>query len=187
MNIFYLDKDIKKSVQYHCDKHVVKMVIESIQLLATAYYTQFGFISYDNLEKQDLKMMKEDVFKDFPRNPNYRISHVHHPSSKWVSSSIKNWNWLLEFGLELSKEYTRRYNREHATHKCYIWMKNNPPKFLQNTPWTHPPLCMPDIYKSEDYVKSYRLYYFKEKSHFAVWNKLNNKPQWFSNMEKLIT
>lgn len=33
MNIFYLDKDIQKCVEYHCDKHVVKLIIEELQLL----------------------------------------------------------------------------------------------------------------------------------------------------------
>jgi hypothetical protein len=32
MNIFYLDEDPKICAQYHCDKHVVKMIIEYAQL-----------------------------------------------------------------------------------------------------------------------------------------------------------
>jgi len=37
MNIFYLDKDPIKSAEMHCDKHVVKMIIEYAQLLSTAH------------------------------------------------------------------------------------------------------------------------------------------------------
>ena len=37
MNIFYLDENPKKCAKYHCDKHVVKMIIEYAQLLSTAH------------------------------------------------------------------------------------------------------------------------------------------------------
>ena len=35
MNIFYLDKDPQQAAKYHCDKHVVKMILESAQMLCT--------------------------------------------------------------------------------------------------------------------------------------------------------
>ena len=38
MNIFILDKDIEKCAQYHCDKHLIKMILESAQLLCTAHW-----------------------------------------------------------------------------------------------------------------------------------------------------
>jgi hypothetical protein len=37
MNIFYLDKDPIKAAEYSCDKHVVKMILESAQMLCTAH------------------------------------------------------------------------------------------------------------------------------------------------------
>ena len=36
MNIFYLDKDPVKAAEMSCDKHVVKMILESAQMLCTA-------------------------------------------------------------------------------------------------------------------------------------------------------
>ena len=43
MNIFYLDKNpVKSPGQYSCDKHVVKMILESIQMLCTGYRVQDG-------------------------------------------------------------------------------------------------------------------------------------------------
>ena len=42
MNIFLLDKDPKIAAQYHCDKHVVKMILESAQMLCSAYQRHFG-------------------------------------------------------------------------------------------------------------------------------------------------
>ena len=35
MNIFILDEDPKKAAEYHCDKHVVKMILESIFIIET--------------------------------------------------------------------------------------------------------------------------------------------------------
>ena len=37
MNIFYLHKDPEISAKMHCDKHVVKMIIEYAQLMSTAH------------------------------------------------------------------------------------------------------------------------------------------------------
>ena len=37
MNIFYLHKDPDICAEYHCDKHVLKMIIEYAQLLSTAH------------------------------------------------------------------------------------------------------------------------------------------------------
>ena len=34
MNIFYLDKDPVKAAQMSCDKHVVKMILESVRCYA---------------------------------------------------------------------------------------------------------------------------------------------------------
>ncbi len=38
MNIFVLDWDIKKCVKYHVDKHVVKMILETAQLLCGVHH-----------------------------------------------------------------------------------------------------------------------------------------------------
>ena len=37
MNIFYLDNDPKVAAEMHCDKHVVKMLVEYAQILSTAH------------------------------------------------------------------------------------------------------------------------------------------------------
>ena len=36
MNIFYVDRDPVKAAQMMCDKHIVKMILESAQMLCTA-------------------------------------------------------------------------------------------------------------------------------------------------------
>lgn len=179
MNIFYLDEDIDKIVDYHCDKHVVKMTVESIQMLATAYYIQHGYGKmFKKLTEEEISFMKNEVFVDFPREEIYRTSHPYHPSTQWAAQSINNWNWLLQLGMKLSAEFTKRYGKEHATNPRFEWMKNNPPTNLPDIPWTPPPLAMPDIYKLENVVESYRNFYIHDKP-FATWDRLNNKPEWF--------
>ena len=42
MNIFYLDKCPVKSAEMSCDKHVVKMILESAQLLCTVHRVSDG-------------------------------------------------------------------------------------------------------------------------------------------------
>ena len=37
MNIFLLDWNTDVCAQYHCDKHVVKMILESTQMLSTVH------------------------------------------------------------------------------------------------------------------------------------------------------
>lgn len=59
MNIFYLDRDIVKCAQYHCDKHVNKMILEGAQLLASAHHTA-------NPEAELIPGM-------------YRLTHKNHP------------------------------------------------------------------------------------------------------------
>ena len=46
MNIFVLDDDIEKCARYHCDKHVVKMILESAQMLSTVSRENGGEIGY---------------------------------------------------------------------------------------------------------------------------------------------
>ena len=37
MNIFYLSTNTDECARYHCDKHVVKMILETAQMLSTAH------------------------------------------------------------------------------------------------------------------------------------------------------
>lgn len=158
MNIFFLDQTPERSAEYHCDKHVVKMIVETAQMLSTAYRKNFGEC--------------EELYKD---------AHPKHPSTLWVGASGKNFFWTVKLLDSLIKEYTHRYSKVHKTifisnllHKKYTkWHK-------WNTPLTTPPQCMPDEYKHQDYVTAYRNYYKGAKKHFAKWDKSNNTPDWWN-------
>jgi hypothetical protein len=163
MNIFYLDRDPEIAAQMMCDKHVVKMILESAQMLSTAH-----------------RVLDGDEYAD--RVGLYKMAHKNHPSTIWVRTNSKNYEWLWEHMDALMKEYTYRYGKHHATERLIhdLW------KFPCNLPvgdFTDPPQCMPDYCKNEDAVSAYHKYYIMEKSDFATW-KRRDKPEWFYEREK---
>ena len=114
MNIFFLHFDPKTCAQMHVDKHVVKMILESVQLLSSAHHM--------TAENNDTK------FK-----PPYKLTHKNHPSSVWVRKSLSNYNWLLELTKELCEEYTFRYSKIHSCDFHIRWLSGNfPSVFKEN-------------------------------------------------------
>jgi len=150
MNIFKLDESPVVSAKYACDKHVVKMILESAQMLCAVH--------------------PEGAAP-------YKRSFYNHPCTKWVRESARNYEWLLLHAYALCDEYTRRYGKVHKTEKVIKWCDNNRPE-LPNTFPTEHPICMPDYCKTESVVESYRKYYINEKAKFAKW-KDGNIPFWF--------
>ncbi len=155
MNIFFLDTDVKKCAEYHCDKHVVKMILETAQLLCSAHH----------INPQDSLQVP------------YKLSHKNHPCSIWVRESFSNYLYLCELGLELCKEYTYRYGKRHKSQDVIEWCVTNKVTICDKG-FTDPPKAMPDEYKVKDAVQSYRNYYMGEKKSFAVWKK-REIPFWF--------
>lgn len=143
MNIFFLSLDAETAAALHCDKHVVKMILETAQLLYSAHWIA------------ETKYMPED---------SYKRTHVNHPCSIWVRSSVSNYKWLCELGWQLCKEYQYRYgaHKTHKTEKHIVWLKQNCPQ-LPDVGFTTPPLAMPLQYKTADVEASYRRYYVYSK------------------------
>jgi hypothetical protein len=154
MNIFILDNNIELCAQYHNDKHVIKMILETTQLLNNAR------IKYD---------------------PNashiYRETHKNHPCSIWAATSSANFNWLTKLGLALCSEYTFRYGKIHKCQKIIQWFSISS-SFVPEGELTPFVQCMPDQYKSNDAVAAYRAYYIGEKKDMAKW-KGREVPEWW--------
>ena len=155
MNIFVLDWDVKKCAMYHNDKHVVKMILETAQLLCGVHH------------------MTESPSENVP----YKLSHKNHPCSIWARESMDNYLWLCELGMELCAEYTFRYGKRHKSQQVIEWCIYNRPNIPEEG-FTVPAKAMPDQYKVEDVVQSYRNYYLGEKKSFCNW-KNRNTPSWF--------
>lgn len=144
MNIFFLSLNPQEAARLHCDKHVVKMILETAQLLYSAHWI---------LDPEGL-----------PEKA-YKLAHKNHPCSIWVRTSLTNYLWLASLGLWLCKEYKYRYG-EHKTHKTeehLIWLFNNYPLNIPISGFTSPALAMPDQYKQYSVVDSYRTYYIESK------------------------
>ena len=153
MNIFILDRDPKIAATMLCDKHVVKMIVETAQMLCTAA-SKLG------------------------HNVPYRATHRNHPCTIWTGESESNWNWLVDHGIEMCEEYTRRYKRIHKSQSVIEWCRDSNIAPKNNSGLTPFRLAMPEIYKSCDPVQSYRGYYIGEKSRFAKW-KNTSSPAWW--------
>ena len=155
MNIFHLHKEPKICAEYHCDKHVVKMILETAQMLSTAYQKHCG--DDDNL---------------------YKSAYPKHPMTIWVSNSIENYKYTLILGTELGKQYTKRYRKIHKSSNIINLLRGigrvwNVEDNFPSVNFTRPPLCMPDEYKSDDYIQSYRNYYIGDKKRFARYTSVD--------------
>ena len=157
MNIFILDNDITKCAEYHVDKHVVKMCLESAQLLCT------------------LRGLTTREIRDFPYLPN----HFNHPCSIWVRKSLDNYEWLYCLALSLNDEYGYRYGGK--THKSIEVVLKLPDIDLPSKGLTPFAQAMPDEYKNEDAVIAYRNYYNQDKKHLLSW-KYRRTPEWINQL-----
>ena len=99
MNIFILDRDPALAAQYQCDKHVVKMVLETAQIMSTVC-----------------------------EGP-YKPTHKNHPCVQWAAQNMVNYDWLTRHGMALCKEYTRRYGKTHKCEEVIAkcgWYQRTP-------------------------------------------------------------
>lgn len=97
MNIFYLSKRPKICALLHCDAHVVKMILETAQILYSCHYMNNG------------RPPKTSALEP------YRLTHKNHPSSVWARSAAAHYNWLCDLGLALCARYKEMYKRSHKT------------------------------------------------------------------------
>ena len=170
MNIFYLHKDPKIAAQMHVDKHCVKMILETAQLLSTAHRVLDGeqVIGKTKLGRN----VKRWVLNDDRDTKLYSATHVNHPSAVWVRQSRANYNWLVSLFEELCKEYTYRYGKTHKCEPMLSTFTYGPRNISVVKPFTEPTPAMPDQYKVPgNSVQSYRNYYNGEKQRMFAWKK----------------
>ncbi len=154
MNIFILDKEVEKCAEYHCDKHVIKMILESAQMLSAV-----------------VRLNGHDI--------GYKLTHKNHPCTIWARESLSNYNWLVRLTRLLNYEYRYRYDKD-VNHKSYDLVKTLPIPDLPDIGLTPFAQAMPEQYKNKNAVKAYRDYYINEKSSFLTWTK-RKKPKWINN------
>jgi len=181
MNIFVLDKDPQTAAQMMCDKHVVKMIVESGQMLSTAWRVLDGE-QYTELSANNRRIKRWKLPYDLFEQMLYKASFVGHPCTKWAMENNKNYYWLAEHAYALCKEYTYRYKKVHKAEDMISYMRYRKPANIKEadsmTPFAQ---AMPDEYKNTDAVEAYRAYYLGEKTGFAEW-KNDNVPSWYSEL-----
>lgn len=156
MNIFVLDESPVVAAQSQCDKHVVKMVLETAQLLCSAF--------------------PDGVAP-------YKKTHVNHPCAVWTRESLDNFMWLGVHGSALAAEYELRYGKRHKSEEVIAWcLANHDRARLESKGLTPFALAMPEEYKDDDAVLAYRRYYRGAKAGIATW-KVREVPAWFQGKE----
>jgi len=159
MNIFAVNENPKIAARELCDKHVVKMILESAQLLSTCQREMAG----DKCS---------DVF--------YKSTHKNHPSSIWTRANARHYHWLYNLFYYLCEEYEKRYNKTHLTDATLKMRLKYTPDKMKLDFFSAPPQCMPDKYKQMGgtlaTVRAYQQFYIGEKSRFAKWEKGTPMP-----------
>jgi len=157
MNIFFLHRTPRKCAKYHCDKHVVKMILESCQLLYTCHWSQ----------------PEPPTLIHTAPGGGYKPTHRKHPCALWLLESLDNYRWLVDLTQELVDEYHYRYGpKEHACEKHLDWLRTVEPTGLPRRGLTMPRCAMPEEYKiSDDAVQNYREYYRGGKKHLLQYRK----------------
>ncbi len=183
MNIFILDKNPIIAAQSQCDKHVVKMIVESAQMLSTAHRMLDGYVE-KRPSKSGKRMIGYWVHPNANReNTLYKAVHHSHPCTIWTMESADNYNWHYIHWTALCTEYNWRYNKKHNTQSLLEEILSQPPKNIpkiKQTPFAlamkHEPQCMyPD-----DPVRSYQEYYQTKQDRFQMnWTK-RQIPEWFN-------
>ncbi len=187
MNIFILDHDLDKSIQYHIDRHIVKMPLEAAQMLSTVIAVD-KFLGYvpRALSREETQLIR----KESEGWPLYKPTHVNHPCNIWARTTLENFSYLNLYLAALNTEKLHRYptRPEHKSAVLFrnntIWPEHLPPKGL--TPFA---MAMPEDYKDQaiDAIDAYRTYYMCDKTHdrsgspMAFWTN-RDKPHWWEEI-----
>jgi hypothetical protein len=174
MNIFYTDSDPKIAAQNMVDRHVVKMILESAQLLSTAHRLLDAkeYVgkseSGKNIKRWKLSNEIDEIL--------YSATHNNHPSSIWTRKNSANYDWLYVHFISMGEEYTHRYGRNHLTiEKLGVILKAKPKNINKSETITKMFPCMDEKYVvSEDPITNYRNYYNNGKADLFRWT--NRKP-----------
>lgn len=186
MNIFIFHPDPKVCAIQHCDKHVVKMILEYAQLLSTAHRVLDGTLTIQEKVVHGsfpIRYRKKKCYK----HPNpimdstlYQATHMNHPCAVWVRESRANYVWLYNLFFNLSMEYEYRYGKTHKTYTLLHSFLAQIPENIPNVQMTPFAQAMPDQYKCDKECEAYRNYFIGEKTRMAKWTN-RNIPEWYAN------
>lgn len=156
------------------DKHVVKMILETAQLLSTAHRVLDGALYYDTTASG--RKIKRWLLPDHRESILYKATHVNHPSAVWARETNNNYNWLFAHFCGLINEYTYRYGKNHKCEELIGYL-SVPPRNISTGYLMPIAQAMPEQYHSTNPISSYRNYYKYEKKHLHSWTR-RSPPDW---------
>lgn len=187
MNIFLLSyernpaKHFAEQARFHCDKHVVKMIAESVQLIVTS-------LSSSPLADRYSGSMPSMAPSALPCKPLSK-GHAKHPCSIWASADISHAYYLVRLGLALCAAKNSRWPL-NPSHEYESWLRSLNHDFevigfqLHDPIPTHFPVAINTASEqstSQDHhiaCSLYRSYYVQAKARFATWRN-TSRPLWF--------
>ena len=171
MNIFVTDPSPHVSAQVLPDKHIVKMPLETCQMLSIVCSDKWGH-NYGELHRLDGQPYKTE--KGAFRN---------HPCTIWANESLINTWWLVAHGIGLCKEYTHRYKKVHSCQKTIEEAQSIIPFGYHNTPSSFV-FAGPDQFKHNKTIDIFTAYkYYIASKPWVSSNYLRDpqrKPYWVS-------
>jgi len=169
MNIFKLSECPRDAAVMMCNKHIIKMPLETMGMMMYAFPENFP-----------------------PINNSYANRHYMHPASVWARTSLENFNWLLEHGKYLCNEYKTRYKRTHYAEEYIDWIDKNMGMLSFSkrdiTPFARCFSSYKEKLDSEipNTVEAYREFYKLDKISFAKWPSLDTIPFWWDQKEEFV-
>lgn len=190
MNIFALHWKTRKAARWHLDKHVVKMILETCQLLYTAHWAAYfphllEQKSAVGLSKAQKQLSVPECMTSAPRcqttnEPSYRPCHIHHPCARWARATAGNYRWLADLGRELAREFRYRFHKVHSCEAHIEWLSNHVPPIQEGERQPFAMAMAAEYQISKNPIVSYRHYYRTSKSSLLKYTG-RRMPHWISN------
>ena len=176
MNRFVLHEDPQIAAEFHCDKHVVKMILEETQMLSTAHRILDGeeFVGQSKSGRKAKRWKLNDNREDILS----QATHVNHPCTQRSMYTTSNYIWSVSLLRCLLDEYQFRYGKTHKCETLYNTLRFLP-EMIVSGERSQFPQAMPDDCKRENPVDGYRSYYINHKARFAKWTN-RQTPEWFT-------
>ena len=164
-----------------CNAHVVKMILESAQMLSTAHRLLDGYMDR-RPSTTGKSISKYWSLPDVRESTLYKAVHMQHPCTVWTMQSNNNYDWHWLHFDALCKEYTHRYGKVHKTDENLRLVLQQKPSNIPVGILRHLPLAMgiaPECINYSDPVGSYRKFYQTKQARFKMaWTK-REIPEWF--------
>jgi hypothetical protein len=162
MNIFALHQSPQESARVHCDQHLHKMILESAQIVSTAFHLRKFSITHWL----------------------YRPAYPNHPCTIWTAASDNNMLWLLELATELETIREELNCPYHSSSNVIKFARDymQEERSAANSFLAHDPaLAMPIHIKMRSDIDSYEKYrtYYRWKN--QQWTVLDKRPMTWKN------